>query len=393
MKEVVLKDLCEMKSGGTPSRKNLDFYSGNIPWAKISDLEKTDDGYISYTEELITDEALNSINNRLFKKGTLLLAMYGSVGKTAISKIELSTNQAILGINIKDEKILDIKYLKFWFTTIKEKLLNRAVGAALPNISLAIVKELQIPLPPIDQQKKIASILDAADAYRQKTKSLLAKYDELTQSLFLDMFGDPVKNEKGWEKVQATKYYEVRGRVGWKGYKKTDLRESGAIVIGATHVTNKGDLDLSKIVYLSEEKFIESPEIIVNKNDLIFVQRGNTIGKVCLVRNEIGKATINPVVLIFRPIKANSYFLLYLLLNKELNREFVNSNSGSAQPMITQKTMKEFMFIDVPLTLQNQFAERVQAIEKQKASAQASYEKAEELFNSLLQKAFNGELM
>ena len=127
--------------------------------------------------------------------------------------------------------------------------------------------------------------------------------------------------------------------------------------------------------------------------DLIFVQRGNTIGKIALVREELGDATINPVVLIFRAKNANPYFLLYLLMNKGLNREFVNSNSGSAQPMITQKTMKEFLMIDVPVSLQNQFAERVQAIEAQKAQAQESLAKAEDLFNSLLQKAFKGELV
>ena len=198
MRNMALKDLCIMKSGGTPSRKNPSFYEGEIPWAKISDLEFSPDGYIHDTKEHITQEALASINNRFFDAGTLFLAMYGSVGKTGISKIPMTTNQAILGINIKEKDLLDIDYLKYWFKTIKKRLLNRAVGAALPNISLTIVKELKIPLPPLDQQKKIAAILDSADAYRQKTKALIEKYDALTQSLFLDMFGDPVSNPKGW---------------------------------------------------------------------------------------------------------------------------------------------------------------------------------------------------
>jgi type I restriction enzyme, S subunit len=378
-----------IKTGKTPPTKELKYFEGEINWFTPGDLDLGKK--LFKARRTLTKIAFDEKKAIQFPKGTLLVGCIGDIGKLGITTELSSSNQQLTGI-LPNEKV-EVNYLYYWFKASKTYLGSIANNAVVPILNNSQLEIIKIPLPPLDQQKKIASILDAADAYRQKTKALLAKYDELTQSLFLDMFGDPVKNEKGWEKVQATKYYEVRGRVGWKGYKKTDLRESGAIVIGATHVTNKGDLDLSKIVYLSEEKFIESPEIIVNKNDLIFVQRGNTIGKVCLVRNEIGKATINPVVLIFRPIKANSYFLLYLLLNKELNREFVNSNSGSAQPMITQKTMKEFMFIDVPLTLQNQFAERVQAIEQQKASAQASYEKAEELFNSLLQKAFKGELV
>ena len=196
---VRLGDLCKMNSGGTPSRSNLSFYKGNIPWAKISDIENAESGIIKYTEEHISSEGLASINNRIFEKGTLLLAMYGSVGKVAFTGMEMTTNQAILGIQIQDGRKLDYAYLKYWFQTMKEQLLNRAVGGTLQNISLGIVKELQIPLPPIHIQKRIAEILDAADALKRKNQTLLKKYDELAQAIFIDMFGDPVRNEKGWE--------------------------------------------------------------------------------------------------------------------------------------------------------------------------------------------------
>ena len=252
--------------------------------------------------------------------------------------------------------------------------------------------DLEIPLPPLAEQKKIAAILDAADQLRQKDQQLIDHYTALSQSLFLEMFGDPVLNEKGWEMKQASEYYQVRGRVGWKGYKKTDLRDMGAVVLGATHITKTGDIDLSKVVYLSDEKYMESPEIMVEKSDLIFVQRGNTIGKIALVRDSFEKATINPVVLIFRPVNTNPLFLLHLLMNKRLNREFVDSNSGSAQPMITQKTMKEFPLIDIPIELQNEFADRVSSIEQQRNQVLSCLGKSNDLFNSLLQKAFKGEL-
>ena len=121
MRGVLLKELCNMKSGGTPSRKNTAFYNGEIPWAKISDLESSPDGFVYDTEEHITSEGLDAINNRFFDAGTLFLAMYGSVGKTAISKIPMATNQAILGINIKEDAPLDLNYLQFWFKTIKQR--------------------------------------------------------------------------------------------------------------------------------------------------------------------------------------------------------------------------------------------------------------------------------
>ena len=325
------------------------------------------------------------------RKGDILISWSGSLGVYEWKGKDSWLNQHLFKV-VFDKEDLNKSFFTYLISNSLKKLETQVHGATMKHITKKKFDAFPVALPSLDQQKKIAAILDAADAYRQKTKALIEKYDELTQSLFLDMFGDPVRNPKGWDKKIASEYYEVRGRVGWKGYKKTDLRQQGAIVLGATHITHSGNIDLEKVVYLSNEKYVESPEIMVDFHDLIFVQRGNTIGKVALVREELGEATINPVVLIFRPIQANPFFLLYLIMNKSLNREFVNSNSGSAQPMITQKTMKEFLLIDVPLKLQNQFAERVQAIEAQKAQAKASLAQAEDLFNSLLQRAFKGEL-
>ena len=88
-------EIGQMSSGGTPSRANAEFYGGTFPWAKISDIESAKSGVITDTEEKITDAGLKAINNRIFEKNTLLLAMYGSVGKTAITGTRLSCNQAI----------------------------------------------------------------------------------------------------------------------------------------------------------------------------------------------------------------------------------------------------------------------------------------------------------
>src|SRR5690606_40458033 len=105
--KVKLGHLCKMNSGGTPSRSKPEYYKGgNIPWVKISDIENAKGGVIVDTEEKITLDGLKSINNRIFKPGTLLLAMYGSVGKVAFLNKEMSTNQAILGIEILEKSKL-----------------------------------------------------------------------------------------------------------------------------------------------------------------------------------------------------------------------------------------------------------------------------------------------
>ena len=328
-------------------------------------------------------------------EGDILMSLTGNVGRVGRFPKELLPayiNQRVCRVMPKNEK-LDVNFLFHFLNSnmFENDAVRNSAGAAQLNLSTNWLSEYEIPLPNLATQQRIASILDQADAIIQNNRAIVQKYDALTQSLFLEMFGDPVKNEKGWEKVKGSLIYQVKGRVGWKGYKKTDLRESGAYVIGATHIDKFGYINLTNPVYISDEKFLESPEIIIEKNDLIFVQRGNTIGKIGLVRDVLERATINPVVVILRP-KVSPYFLLYLLLNKSILNKIIEINSGSAQPMITQNSMNEYQFINPPLELQNQFAERVAMIEAQKQQAQLELAKSEELFQSLLQRAFKGEL-
>ena len=392
MEKVKLKDICSMQSGGTPSRSKSEFFSGSIPWAKISDLEKSKDGFIYETEEHITDEALKSINNRFFKVGTLLLAMYGSVGKTAISKIDLSTNQAILGINIVDEKKVDIKYLRYWFTTIKEQLLNRAVGAALANISLGIVKELEIPLPSIATQQRIAAILDQADAIIQNNRAIVQKYDALTQSLFLDMFGDPVRNEKGWEKRKLNEFLEVLVDVGSNGGNdwvsaniKMKDEEDYAIMIRTTNL-NKNDFK-NNLKYVSKETYDLFKKTKVFGGEIIMNKIGSA-GDFWLMPN-LNKPVslgLNQLMMTFNNLDKIFFFFFF---STDYGKKIINSKlNGAITKSITKTALRDLDILYPPITLQNQFAERVAVIEAQKQEAQLELAKSEELFQSLLQRAF-----
>lgn len=387
-----------MQSGGTPSRGKSEYYNGSIPWSKISDLEKSNDGYIYETEEHITTEGLKSINNRFFKKGTLLLAMYGSVGKTAIAKIDLSTNQAILGINLKDETKLDIRYLRFWFTTIKEQLLNRAVGAALANISLGIVKDLEIPLPPLQTQQKIAAILDKSDELRQYNKQLIEKYDALTQSLFLDMFGDPVKNEKGWEIITFTKILS-KIESGWspvcENKPRKSIQEWAVFKLGSVSYGNYNSKENKKYEF---EVPLSKLECEVKKGDLLFTRKNtyHMVGTTVFVYETEPRLILPDTVfrLIYLKEKTNPLFLYYLLNHNKFIAEVQSLASGTSgsMPNISKAKLLSKETILPPVDLQNQFAERVQLIETQKQQAQEALAKSEGLFQSLLQRAFKGEL-
>lgn len=399
MEKVKLGELCQMQSGGTPSRSNPDFWeNGSIPWAKISDLETSNDGYIYFTEELITENGLKSINNRFFKKGTLLLAMYGSVGKTAITKIDLTTNQAILGINIKDDDKLDLNYLRYWLQSIKDKLLNRAVGVALMNISLGIVKDLEIPLPALSTQKAIAAKLDKADEIRRLNQKLIEKYDQLTQSLFIDMFGDPVKNEMGWEVktieklVKKEKNSIKRGPFGG-ALKKEIFVEKGYLVYEQFHALNN-DFTMERY-FIDETKFKELEGFSVKPKDIIISCSGVYLGKLAIIPENAKEGIINQALLkltLDEGIMRNDFFVFHFTQNNFKNKYF-EANRGAGIPNFPPMSdFKKFPFISPPISLQNQFAARIEKIEIQKQIAQQSLAKSEQLFNSLLQQAFKGGL-
>jgi len=334
----------------------------------------------------------------VLKNDDLLIGMDGDFNREKWTGGKALLNQRVCKITA-DPSVLDQQYLYHFLPKELLRIHASTPAVTVKHLSVKGIRAIEIPLPYPDdpekslkEQKRIAAILDKADGIRRKRQQAIQLADDFLRSVFLDMFGDPVANPKGWEMKVGGEHYDVRGRVGWKGYKKTDLRDEGSLVLGATHITNLGEVNLTKPVYLSEEKYLESPEIMVELNDLLFVQRGNTIGKIALVDNELGEATINPVLLILRPQLSNPIFLLNLLMNERQKYEIISFNSGSAQPMITQKSMKECSLINPPVSLQNRFSEMASKIEQKKELAKKSLQKSDGLFNSLSQLAFNGEL-
>lgn len=134
---------------------------------------------------------------------------------------------------------------------------------------------------------------------------------------------------------------EIRGRVGWRGYTVADLIDSGPLVIGANEITSDNQLNLTNAKHLTREKYEESPEIFIQRDDILVVKVGSTIGKVCIIDKEIGEASINPNCVIVRATKISPYYL-YLYLSSPEGRAFLtNNSSASGQPALNQTTLKK----------------------------------------------------
>ena len=289
---------------------------------------------------------------------------------------------------------LVLGYLMYYLNYADLSLyINGATRGKLTKTSLNTIK---IPLPPIDQQKKIAAILDTADAYRQKTKALIDKYDELTQSLFLDMFGDPVTNPKGWERDEMINLTTKIGSGSTPRGGKEAYQEEGISLIRSLNVYDN-KFKYKNLAHINDKQAEKLKHVTVQEEDVLFNITGASICRSTVVPMDVLPARVNQHVSILRPDHRflNSLFLNHLLISENVKNTLlgVGSGGGAVMQAITKKQLTDLEIIRPPVELQNQFGKRIQAIEAQKAQAQASLEEADNLFNSLLQKAFKGELV
>jgi type I restriction enzyme S subunit len=247
------------------------------------------------------------------------------------------------------------------------KISNQSVNQA--SFSVGNLKMLRVPLPPLADQKQIAEILDAADSLRQKDQQLIEHYTALSQSLFLDMFGDPVTNPKRWEK---------------RGFLNTFDATTGKLDSNAASPAGKYPFFTCAKKALKIDSFSYDCEALL-------LAGNNAAGKFD-VKYYNGKFDAYQRTYILSIIGTDFlYPFLRIALERKLE-DLQRLSIGSSTQYLTMKILERLDFIVPPIELQNSFAERIGIIEQQKQQAQASLAKSEDLFNSLLQRAFKGEL-
>jgi len=334
---------------------------------------------------------------QLVKKTDVLIStVRPNLNGVAIVPINLDGATASTGYCVlrAQQSVLDPLYLFYWVQTkifINDMLL-KATGANYPAISDKIIKQSKIPLPPLPEQKKIADILDAADSLRQKDQQLVEHYDRLSQSLFLDMFGDVFNNTKGFSIALFSELVE-KVQIGPFGSQlhKCDYVENGIPLINPVHIVN------SKIIpnhafSLRTEKYKSLPNYHLKAGDLIMGRRGE-MGRCALVTEKEDGFFCGTGSLYLRlNNKVTPLFLMKTITSKS-GKEYLERNAQGVTMMNLNK--KIILNIEIglpPIELQNKFETSICAIEKQKELAQQSLKKSEDLFNSLLQRAFKGEL-
>lgn len=329
-----------------------------------------------------------SIDEYLFEDESLI---FGTGGLASIhfcnEKFAVSTDCFVT--QPKDKKQVFSKFVYYYLSGNMNILESGFKGAGLKHISKDYLENIEIPLPPYATQQKIATILDQADAIIQNNRAIVQKYDVLTQSLFLDMFGDPVKNEMEWGKVTLG---EICHKITDGTHKTPKYLENGVFFLSAKNV--KGlKLNSSDPKFISKEEHqVLSKRCNVEKLDIVITKSGS-LGMAAMVEFDFEFSIFESLALVkYKREFINGLFLLYFLNTKSTQRQYNDITKGVGVKHLHLTDIRKLSIISPPIQLQNQFAERVAVIEAQKQQAQLELAKSEALFQSLLQQAFKGEL-
>jgi type I restriction enzyme S subunit len=391
VKTVALGDIATWGSGGTPSRSVREYFGNGIPWLSIADLN---DGPVGEAKESLTELGLKNSSAKIVPTGTLLVAMYGSIGKLGIATRELCTSQAI-AFAIPNPNCVHTRYLFHFLLTERRSLLALGRGGTQSNIGQGDLKAWKMPLLPLAEQRRIAEVLDRADALRAKRRAALAQLDSLTQAIFLDIFGDPAANTTGWNCVEladaVTGKYGVKAGPFGSSLKKEDYATSGYRIYGQEQVI-AGRFDIGDY-YIDERKYQQLKSCAVAAGDLL-VSLVGSFGKVLVVPSGIQPGIINPRLLKITPDKnlLSSVFLSYLLTQPSVQAALGRQAHGGTMGILNAGLLKTLKVILPPLALQQAFALHISAIEALKTNHRAALGEVDALFASLQHRAFRGEL-
>ena len=391
-----LGEIALMTSGGTPSKKNPEYYEkGTIPWVRSGELEN---GAICDTEIKITQVGLDNSSAKIFPKGTLLIALYGAtIGKLAWLDIEACTNQAVCGI-FENEKV-SLKYLYYYLLLHRPDLIKQGIGGAQANISQTILKKLMVSYP-VDRSEQmrivarieeLSSELDNGVETLRKTKQQLAVYRQAVISAAFPEMTDE-------NTVRLDEIADISGGIT----KGRDLSKQETVHLPYLRVANvqNGYLDLSQMKTI-ELKVGEKEKYLLRSGDVLYTEGGDRdkLGRGtvwndeipnCVHQNHVFKARLDLK-------KANPRYVAYWSMSAFARNYFYNKGKQSVNLASINKTVLSALTLPLP-SLPEQEAtlreieSRLSVCDSIEKTVDTALQQAEAMRQSILKKAFEGRL-
>ncbi len=391
MKKYKIGELGSVFTGNTPSKRNNEFYeSDDIMFIK-PDILSFDIIDIKQSNEYLSEKARKKA--RIIPKGSLLVSCIGNIGKLGINIEEVAFNQQINAI-VHNNKITSSKYLAYLLKYNQKKLESIANAPVVPIINKSQFSDFELLIhEELEIQRKIVEILDKAQELIDKRKEQIKELDELVKSQFIEMFGDPFNDAKGFG---TNKLGEVTGVNPKKAEIKDLDKELLVSFVPMDRVGEKGEFNPEVSKSIGE---VYSGFTYFRENDVLFAKitpcMENGKGAVAVnLSNGIGFGSTEFHVL--RPLreKSNSYWIYHLTTLIEFRRLAERKMTGSAgQKRVPTDFLNNIRVVVPPIELQNKFADFVKRVDKLKFEMENSLKELEDNFNSLMQRAFKGELI
>jgi type I restriction enzyme S subunit len=325
------------------------------------------------------------------RQGDLLVCVRGSTtGRTNVATFDACIGRGVAAIRALEYQ----PYLNRFFCTLRQRIFTSGKGSTFPSISQEQLAGLQIPLPPLPEQKRIAAILDAADALRAKRRESIEQLDSLIQAMFLELFGDPVTNPKGWRQA-ALQDTGTHSKVGPFGslLHKADYITGGVPLVNPKHIRH-GKIEHGGDETVSESKAEELSEYRLKCGDVLMGRRGE-MGRCTVIQPSQEQWLCGTGSVLLRPDKRTmtSLYLCSLLSSQPMRKQLEHLSGGAIMPSLSGTQVQSLVISLPPINLQSRFASIVESIEQQKARLKAHLAELDTLFASLQSRAFNGELV
>lgn len=383
MRTVKLKECCLVKGGF--AFKSESYEKKGIPLIRITNIVNQKIKLTNNTVFIDKNDYVYS-NEYFIKRGDILVALSGATtGKFGVFELNEKAllNQRVALIRVYNE-LVHQKFIYYYFFGLESYIFKKAQGVAQPNISTKELEEFKIPLPPLTEQKRIAEILDKADSIRQKRKESIALLDEFLRSVFLDMFGDPVRNEKGWENTK------IKNQIlNIKNENPKSFPDQIYNYIDISSIDNTCKKIISTNLILGKNAPSRARQKVQANDILISTVRPN-LNAVALVtegyKNPI--ASTGFCVLRVDKSKVNAFYLFEIAKKKFFVDSLTKIAKGASYPAVSDNDIKELSISFPPIILQTQFAKIVEQVEATKAKMEESLKEMDNQFNGLLQRVF-----
>jgi type I restriction enzyme, S subunit len=397
MKVVPLKELCQIRHGGTPSKANPDFWRGNIPWVSPKDMKVS---ALEDATDHISEEAIANSAASLVPEGSILVVVRSGILVHSIpvaqAKRSLAFNQDIKALIPNTDRI-DSDYL-FWFVRAQEpELLARGVkkGATVHSLQSGAVENLRVPVPNLEQQRQIVDLLSRAEGIVRLRREAQKKAAEIIPALFIDMFGDPATNPKGWP-VRALGELLRNGPSNGL-YKHQSAYGSGTPILRIDGFYDGKVQNLALLKRVSLDSEAERNRFALTTGDIV-INRVNSpeyLGKSAIIP-ALSEPTVYESNMMRFAVDTQQVlpeFVIALLQQPTSRRQFLaKAKHAINQSSINQQDVKSLPVILPPLAAQTRFEEVSRSLLSVVAQQTEALKKAEATFQVLLSRTFSRDL-